>query len=90
MLELQRQLEEAGGTVALHSRLLGGTLAPGGVTAGRGGGSGGGRQQQRAVLRVRDEGSGEEMELEARMVVNAGGLHAQVLQGDTAPGYSTG
>lgn len=62
MVELQRQLEEAGGTVALHSRVVGGAAKP----------------RQSLQLRVRDEGSGEELELAPQLVVNSAGLYAQV------------
>ena len=67
MVELQRQLEEAGGTLALHSRVVGGAVPPPGAAG-----------QQLLRLHVRDEGSGEGMELAARAVVNSAGLYAQV------------
>ncbi|GAB4817680.1 hypothetical protein N2152v2_004726 [Parachlorella kessleri] len=72
MQELQRQLEDAGGTVALHTRLLGGSVA---AAAAAGAAAWRGRQPLR--VRVRDEGSGEEMELAARRLVNCAGLYAQ-------------
>ena len=61
MVELQRQLEEAGGTLATRSRVVAGSVGGGGLKR----------------LVVEDVGSGGQTAVTARLVVNAAGLHAQ-------------
>lgn len=91
MVELLRQAEEAGATLALHSRVVRGSLGGsslGGSSSSSGGGGRGGPARGGAAplhrLVVADAASGEETALTTRLLVSAAGLWAQEVSASLA------